>query len=751
MIFTNVPTPGFVPVAGDGFAWATRCGAGIAETFRIDNINVTAVMKGPPAVQVASTAPVPLRPQIKVSAIVETGGAETTVTIQAGTNLSYAVGVTNVLSSSEAATPLTATLTLDTERSMPIYVHLVASNAYGTVSTNLVTQSTSFEGSTNQFLEMPSAFVWADMNDDGFLDFMAAGATSMSDARGAIYLNRGTASNRWATTETWSAIRAFIAPGDYDNDNRPDLFCVSPAQVSESGASGFNAAILYGVASNHAVQLGRATQMLFFPFHLDEGRALARDFDHDGRQDILLSGVMSPYSGTFFTNAPDPGVVSGKTSRLLRNEFGGVRGGNMSPYFRIRPANLSLSPSVAGVAYWDAGYISAGELDGDGFADVYVAGVEGANANNQGWALLHGDGEMGFQSLATGNRGILNFPVASSASLWADFNGDGHEDLLVSEGTLEWGTNLFTQILLNNGQGQLTNSGWTLPQVSFAAIAAGDLFNHGRNDIVLVGANADTSGPHLFRILKNQGNGVFTPIDCGFPDDLISNQGTGGLELADYDKDGRLDIGHSLGQFGFNWWEGLPHSVSVYRNELDIPSNAPPQAPVNLSAVISPGTVTFHWGSAADDITPTNLLTYNLRVGTNSLGTSVVSPLANVTNGWRKVTGPGNCRHIFSTLYRLPPGTYFWSVQAVDGAYAGGAWAAEQTFTITEAERPKLALAGNNAHWPARFSDYGLEQASALTGSNWTSVAQPAFYDDGKLKVLFTNEPPFRFFRLRKP
>ena len=70
----------------------------------------------------------------------------------------------------------------------------------------------------------------------------------------------------------------------------------------------------------------------------------------------------------------------------------------------------------------------------------------------------------------------------------------------------------------------------------------------------------------------------------------------------------------------------------------------------------------------------TNTATVN---GTTPGGTDTVSPLANVTSGWRKVAAPGNVGHCFSTFYRFPPGTYYWSMQAVDGGFKGGAWAAE--------------------------------------------------------------------------
>jgi hypothetical protein len=178
-------------------------------------------------------------------------------------------------------------------------------------------------------------------------------------------------------------------------------------------------------------------------------------------------------------------------------------------------------------------------------------------------------------------------------------------------------------------------------------------------------------------------------------------------------------------------------------------------------------------------------------VGTNSLDTSVVSPLANVTNGWRKIVAPGNCGHTTNTLYRFAPGTYYWSVQAVDGGFKGGAWAPEQTFTITNTEPAVLAL-GNatssaelaaylpgtglqnytnlqyqlgllnastnvltaavntnmwNVNWPARFKGYALQQATNLAGP-WTTNTPLIGTLNGENSVLVTNSSSATFFRL---
>jgi hypothetical protein len=92
----------------------------------------------------------------------------------------------------------------------------------------------------------------------------------------------------------------------------------------------------------------------------------------------------------------------------------------------------------------------------------------------------------------------------------------------------------------------------------------------------------------------------------------------------------------------------------------------------------------------------------------------------------------------------------------VDGAFAGGAWAAEQTFTITNAEPVRLNLAApttnepRRLNWPLRHLDFSVEEQSALGGA-WTSNSTPATNVNGQYIVPVTNETDtVRFFRLVK-
>jgi len=75
--------------------------------------------------------------------------------------------------------------------------------------------------------------------------------------------------------------------------------------------------------------------------------------------------------------------------------------------------------------------------------------------------------------------------------------------------------------------------------------------------------------------------------------------------------------------------------------------------------------------------------TYNLRVGRTPGGNEVL-PSQSASNGWRRLPAPGNCGQLaWHTLTNLAPGTYYWSVQAIDAGLAGSSFAPGHSFAFT--------------------------------------------------------------------
>ncbi len=160
--------------------------------------------------------------------------------------------------------------------------------------------------------------------------------------------------------------------------------------------------------------------------------------------------------------------------------------------------------------------------------------------------------------------------------------------------------------------------------------------------------------------------------------------------------------GHSGSAYLFERYPGLPDtwgrrahsggtSSTFYTNQIETP-NWVPGAPSGLAAAPLNQTAVLSWDHAADAETPSPGLTYNLRIGTTPGGIEVMSPNADTATGQRRIVQRGNADHNTSwIIHNLEPGLYYWSVQAIDTAFAGGAFAAEQSFEILQP--PSMSVA----------------------------------------------------------
>jgi hypothetical protein len=368
------------------------------------------------------------------------------------------------------------------------------------------------------------------------------------------------------------------------------------------------------------------------------------------------------------------------------------------------------------------------DLDSDGdldIATVFVQSVDGENVFN--CRIFRNNDEDEF---VYANQFIIQMYV--SKLLIADYDNDGLKDIFLT-GTQ--GNSGKTKIFKNLGNTVFINTEFDLTGGDNGDMAIGDYDNDGDLDLVVAGDKGGSYGDRRYpfcTLYRNENGENFTEIEVDLPQLYNSN-----LVFADFDNDGLLDLFTSgynkdyqieaklfknLGDETFIELAGLFEPVGggcasaadynndgkidilitgregsssgsvstiLYRNNC-VTANDAPNAPSGLSAKVTGTNVNLSWNPASDTETATSSLAYNLRIGTGSEGLETMSPGSH-NDGLRQIVDLGNTFQSRSYELKdlLPDMTYFWSVQAIDQAYTGSAFATEGSFT-TGTFRPQL-------------------------------------------------------------
>ena len=174
--------------------------------------------------------------------------------------------------------------------------------------------------------------------------------------------------------------------------------------------------------------------------------------------------------------------------------------------------------------------------------------------------------------------------------------------------------------------------------------------------------------------------------------------------------------------------------------------------------VASGGGVTLRWGTGSDAQTPAVGLTYNVRLGTAPGLADVLAASAEAATGYRQVAAPGNAeQRRFLSFTNLTAGqTYYWSVQTVDGAYAGSAFAPEQSFVAGASDSVTVTVGVDGGELVLSFAgrpgaQYHIQSVPALDGT-WATRGsaveiQPGHYEFREPLTADTS----RFYRVMMP
>jgi hypothetical protein len=469
-------------------------------------------------------------------------------------------------------------------------------------------------GIFEQFIELTSiditpvnksSVVWADLDNDGYLDLFITGVGLNKISR--VYKNNG---NNTFTNLTQIVLdgveNGAIDLADYDHDGYLDILLTG---LADSGPI----SKIYRNNGNNT--FSEQIDIVLMP--VSESRAKWGDYDNDGKIDILMTGN------------EDGNAIS----KIYKNN-----GNNIF----TEQSQISLTGVMSGSIDW-------GDYDNDGYLDILLTGSTSTASK-----IYHNNGNNTFNEQTQ-----INLPSNfQNTAAWFDFDNDGDLDLIIA-----------SKIYINDGNG-FSQQSFNIIEGVYGFSSFGDFDNDGDLDFAISGW---TSGFNFFtKIYQNQTT-IFTEFETNLTGVAFSSGA-----WADIDNDGDSDL------FISGWSLSLNVSIAkLYRNNNPV-ANTPPTVPTNLNSSVNGQDVTFSWNKSTDIETPQNGLTYNLRIGTTPGGIDVISPMSDLVTGKRRIVRRGNTEHNNQwTIKGLAPGTYYWSVQAIDNCFAGSPFANEKTFTIS--------------------------------------------------------------------
>jgi RHS repeat-associated protein len=357
----------------------------------------------------------------------------------------------------------------------------------------------------------PGCVVAADVNRDGKRDALLTepGANAIGVTLGDGHGGFGSVS-----TFTVGASPKWLATGDFNADGKVDLVTANGADNTVSvlignGSGSFAASTVSGASRDYAV--GASPQYV-----------LVADFNADGKLDIatannggqgsslpILSVLLGNGNGTFQTawNSTLGGQTWDMSSTLAVADFNGdgkpdlaignpsadyvtIATGNGDGTFtfasRVTPNDSLSSPNGTGAG----GSVASADLNGDGKADLVIAGTQSASVTPVDVWFGNGDGTFGSESVYYAGGGPASISIA-------DLNADGKPDIAVTNfgSTAESsgaGRSGGVSILLNDGTGHFAGSITYASGAGATSVALADFNQDGTPDL-LVADQADNS------------------------------------------------------------------------------------------------------------------------------------------------------------------------------------------------------------------------------------------------------------------
>jgi FG-GAP-like repeat len=339
----------------------------------------------------------------------------------------------------------------------------------------------------------PASVAVADVNGDGKPDIVVANSCGSSSCPrglpGTVGVLLGNGNGTFQTAVTYgsggytNSISVVVA--DVNGDGKPDLIVANSCADSTCSGDG-SVGVLLG---NGDGTFRTAVSYDSGGISLDGISVAVADVNGDGKLDVL---VLNQCINS--TACSTPGAGDGSVGVLLGNGDGTFQ---------------------TAVAYDSGGFlgtsIAVGDVNGDGKPDVVVAQCTGGGGVCEGEVgVLLGNGNGTFQAAVNYSAG-----EESNAVALADLTGDGHLDILVTNGSSDLDRlDGSVGVLLGNGNGTFQTMVTYDPGGVAAGLAIADLIGNGKLDALVIESPSEQSGESgtNVAVLPGNGDGTFQSV-----------------------------------------------------------------------------------------------------------------------------------------------------------------------------------------------------------------------------------------------
>lgn len=266
------------------------------------------------------------------------------------------------------------------------------------------------------------AGVWADINNDGFLDLFVGNETGPSQ----LFLNKGDGTFENISHSAGIDRTAFtkgVVAADYDNDGYVDFYV-----SNQNGAN-------YLYRNNHNLTFTNVANQAGVP---GTGRGFPAwffDYDNDGWPDLFVANFSVSIEETAQTYLGLP--HKGGTLKLYRN----LGNGAFQDVTKETGLDKVFMPMGA----------NFGDVNNDGYLDIYLGTGSPSYASLvPNVLLLNKDGKSFVDVTASSGTGELH---KGHAVAFADVDNDGDEDIITSIGGAQPGDSHAFRLFENPGNG----------------------------------------------------------------------------------------------------------------------------------------------------------------------------------------------------------------------------------------------------------------------------------------------------------